>query len=260
MKINNPKDFRREVGMLILKYASDKGFVRYGMRYNQRLRGEEEEKYNDRNYVQDIDLFSDDEVMEAANYYASHKNEIVDGFRDVEKSVFFDDAVHGLGAISKYVDTRVLDYHLVLTDYIKNKDWYQSCNDFLKMVLNFTLLVKIVNCRHPYQTSLHDGKVMCSKTDEFDMLNLVQGCFRCFINIMNKTLKQEGYPQSEKALENFEESFEKNLKLDSSEFKIVDKVFKTSHEIFVNNIDEKDENGKSMLVLGAKKFWDDNPD
>ena len=261
MKINNPKEFKFETGLLISQYASGKEFVTHGMRHNQILRGEEGKKYSDWDYVQsDISLFSDDEVMEAANYYASHKDEIIDGFRDVEKSVFFDCATHGLGTISIYVKTRVFDFGWTFNEYIKNKDWYQNCNDFLKMVLKFTLLVKIVNCRHPYQTSLHDGKVMCSKTDEFDMLNLVQGCFRCFINVMNKTLKLEGYPQSENALEKFEESFKKNLKLDSSEFKTVDKVFKTSYEIFVNNIDEKDENGKNMLVLGSKKFWDENPD
>ena len=234
MKINNPKEFKNEVDKLLDEYIL----------YSRGL------DYNSKNFENNTS-FGYVEEKEANEYLERNIDEIVNGINEVEKYFYFDDTSHGY--FGRFVKTRIMAYQRII-DFVEGEKWFQNCNDLLKFVIKFALLVKIVEYKHPYMTSLWnkktgDVKFHCSL--KFTIIDLIDGSFESIFDTLSKFI---GPPLTKiEYVKKFKQEFLKNLKLSN---KIPSNIFKLSFDIFTNNVNVEEGTGKN-ITLGSETHWKD---
>ena len=255
MKINNPKEFKEQLSNLLDDYVRSKGF--------DILHGEWTGDTEGRNEDQGIEFFTEEEKKDARDYIAHNLNDIVTGIQQYEKDLYFKNTLGAGCFYSKYVKTRVQEVQWTFTDHVKEKSWFANAPDLAKFYIRFMLLVKLFQFKEPFYVRLVDGKVRFSCTDKEVLKYFLDGCYYNIVTVLKKT---DTNFNSSKGYEEFQKNFLKNFRFYNDSFDgtvygiDIIEMFNISLNIYMNNRDKKDENGHNVFVLGAKKYWDDNPE
>ena len=247
MKINNVKEFKEQLSNLLNDYVRSKGF--------DIIHGDDED--------QGVKFFTEEEKRDARNYIAHNLNDIVEGIRQYEKDLYFKDTMGGGCFYSKYVKTRVQEVQWTFTDYVKEKSWFANAPDLAKFYIRFMLLAKLFQFKEPFYVRLVDGEVRFSCTDKEVLKYFIDGCY---LDLVTTLKKVDTNFNSTVGYEDFKKSFLKKFRFYNDSFDgtayVIDiiEMFDISLNIYMNNKDRIDENGHNVFVLGAKKYWDDDPE